>query len=124
MDDPRDDAGPARLVAGAKSGPIVSVKVLVKQDVVAPVWVCLKLVRATVHWPSARLVSQKDICESATDLLGYLIQRHVLSRSGGALDLKIVAVVSVVLQQCTDDQRIDRHPDRTAPIRVTAEHTG
>src|SRR5262245_41130568 len=121
MDDPRDDAGPARLVAGAKSRPIVSVKVLVKQNVVAPVWICLELVRAAVHRPSARLVFHEDSGEPATDNLGYLIQRHVLSRSRGALDLKTVAIVSVVLQQCTDDQRIDRHPDGTAPIRVATE---
>src|SRR5689334_2926561 len=44
--DPSDAAGPARLVAGADSGPVVAVEVFVEQKVVPPVGVSLELLRA------------------------------------------------------------------------------
>ena len=44
----RHQAGPAGLVAGADASPVVAVKVLVKQDVLAPVRVVLKLALPTV----------------------------------------------------------------------------
>src|SRR5262249_22177596 len=104
MHDPSDDAGPSCLVAGAQSGSVVSVEVLVKQDVVAPVRICLELLRTTVYWPSASLISQENLREPAADLLSYLVQRHVAPRTGRALDPKFVAVVHVVLQQSPNDQ--------------------
>src|SRR5688572_13232925 len=44
--DPGDDAGPASLVAGAKPSAVVAVKILVKQEAVAPVRIVLELLRA------------------------------------------------------------------------------
>src|SRR5262245_7528480 len=38
LDGPRDDAGPAGLVARAEPRPVVAVEVLVEQDEVSPVW--------------------------------------------------------------------------------------
>src|SRR5262245_17379976 len=103
MDDPGDNAGPAGLVAGPQSCPVVSMEVLVKQNVIAPVRIRLELLVGSVNRPTASLISQKDIREPASDLLGHLVKRHVPSRPGRALNLKIVAVVSVVLQQSSDD---------------------
>src|SRR4029077_517658 len=41
----------------------------------------------------------------------------------GALDLEGVAVVEVVLDERADDQHVHRHPDRTAPVGISAEHS-
>ena len=48
----------------------------------------------------------------------------MFSGAGGTFDCEVVAVVGVVLQQRADDERIDGHPDRAAPVRVAAEHAG
>ena len=44
------------------------------------------------------------------------------SGSRRTFDREIVSVVRVELQQRADDQAVDRHPDRAAPVRVAAEH--
>ncbi len=52
------------------------------------------------------------------------IKVHPIAGTGGALDLEIVAIITVILEQRADDQRVDREPDRAAPVRVSAEHPG
>src|SRR5512138_3419680 len=51
------ETGPAGLVAGAQSRPVIPVEVLIKQDVVAPVGVGLELLRAAVDGSPAALVA-------------------------------------------------------------------
>src|SRR5262245_65116519 len=46
-----------------------------------------------------------------------------MARTGGAFDFEGVAIVEIKLQQPTQDQHIDRQPDRPAPIGVSAEHS-
>src|SRR5689334_18554078 len=58
--EPRDDAGPAGLVAGAQAGTVVAVEILVEQQVIAPVRVVLEDLRAAVHRAAAVLVFQED----------------------------------------------------------------
>ena len=53
-----DQAGPARLVAGAQPGAIVAVEVFMKKDEVAPVRVLLKLPDTAVDRTPAVLVPQ------------------------------------------------------------------
>ena len=43
---------------------------------------------------------------------------------GRALDLKLVAVEVVVALQRLDQQKVDREPDRPAPVGVAAEQAG
>src|SRR5262245_28268371 len=124
MDDACNNAGPTGLMACAQSRPIVSVEVFVEENVIAPVRVGLELVGAAVNRPPAVLISQKDIRETAADLLSHAVERHLPARPGGALDRKTVTVVGVVLEQRPDDQTVHRQPNRTAPIRVAAEHAG
>src|SRR5262245_31808352 len=57
---PRDNAGPAGLVAGAEAGAVVAVEVLVEEDVVAPVRVVLELLGAAVDRPTAAGVAPED----------------------------------------------------------------
>jgi hypothetical protein len=48
-----DDPGPSSLVAGTETGSVVTVKVLVEQNMIAPVRVFLKLRGAAVNWSAA-----------------------------------------------------------------------
>jgi hypothetical protein len=43
---PRDDSRPACLVVGPEPSPVVTMKILVEQQVVAPVRILLKLARS------------------------------------------------------------------------------
>src|SRR5262245_55688521 len=58
MHSPGDDAGPAGLMTGAEAGAVVAVKVFVEREVIAPVWVLLKLASAPVDRPPAMVVAQ------------------------------------------------------------------
>src|SRR5262249_14347705 len=60
FDQLRDDTGPARLVAGPKTRPIVTVEIFVEQDVISPLGIGLKFFRTSIHRPPARPISQKD----------------------------------------------------------------
>src|SRR5262245_27561386 len=103
MHDPGNGTGPTRLVAGAEAGAVVAVKVLVEQEVVAPVRVLLKLAAAPVDRPPASLVSQEDTGQPTRDLLGDLIQRHLPPGARGTFDGELVAIVPVIVQQDPDD---------------------
>src|SRR5215472_17117157 len=124
MHGPRYDPCPSSLVARAETGPVVAVKVLVKEQVVAPVRILLELPGSPKHGPPSILVLQEDAGEPARNLVRHLIKRHLTSGAGRTLDGEVVAVIHVILQQGADDQRIDGHPDRPAPVRIAAEHAG
>ena len=68
-----NDASPSGLMAGSKPCAIVPVEVLVKQDVIAPVWVFLKLTRSSVHWPLALLIPQENAGQPSRKLLSDLV---------------------------------------------------
>ena len=62
-------------------------------------------------------------CESAvSDILRDLEHIHSSVRSGGAFDFEVVAVIGVEFQKSANNQRVDGHPDRSAPVRISAEH--
>ena len=69
---------PAGLMTGTESRAIVAMKVLVKEDVVAPVGICLEFLRATIDSSPAVFVAQTDTGESVGDLLAYLEEVHHL----------------------------------------------
>src|SRR5215467_4977391 len=60
MHRPRDDSGPPGLVAGAETCAIVTMKIFIEQDEIAPVRVLLKLAVASVHRSSSIPVSKKN----------------------------------------------------------------
>src|SRR5215467_5080445 len=119
-----EDTGPAGLMASTEAGAVVAMKVLVERQVITPVWVFLKRAGTPVDWPPAMVVPQKHADQPALDLLGDLIQIHLSARARGTFDREITAVIGVILQQAPDDQGVDRHPDRSAPVGVAAEHAG
>ena len=62
--------------------------------------------------------------QPALDLPGHLEQGHQLPGPGRALHLELVAVEGIQIQEAPDDEHVDRHPDRAAPVGVPAEHSG
>src|SRR6516162_9366766 len=115
-------SGPSGLVACPQPGAIVAMKVLVEQDVVAPVRIGLKLLGTTIDRPSPLLVAAEDTLQAVGNLPAHFEQVHQLARTGGALDPKVIPVVVIELKQSANYQDIDGHPDRTPPVRVAAEH--
>jgi len=81
-----DDACPPRLMAGTEACAVVSVKVLVKQDVVAPARVGLERLGAAVHGTPPRGIAQEHAHEPPADFHGDLPEIHHLARAGRALD--------------------------------------
>ena len=92
---PGDDPGPAGLMAGAESGPVVAVEVLVEAG----------SDRASADLPGTSgcrrrpavgrpCLFRKMLRKPARDLLGDLIQVHLPAGAGGAFDGEVVAVVA------------------------------
>ena len=121
---PRDDAGPSGLVTRTQAGAVVAVEVLVEQEVITPVRVLLKFAGRSIERTPPVIVPQKDAGQPTRDFLGNLIQRHVPARARWTFDGEIIPVVAVILQEGPDDQAVDGHPDRSAPVGVAAEHAG
>jgi hypothetical protein len=88
----------------------------------APVWVRLEQMRATEDRTPAVGIPLEDAVQTTSHLLCNFEESHVPSRAGRALHLEAISVIHVVLQQRAQDQRIDRHPDRPAPVGVAAKH--
>ncbi len=99
-------------------------EVLIELNQVPPVRVLLQFACATVHRPPSGGVPQENAGQPAADFLRNLVQVHLLSAARWTLDGKAIAVIAVILQQRTNEQRIDGHPNRSAPIRIAAEHAG
>lgn len=93
MDELGHEPGPAGLMAGAQSRPVVAVEIFVKEDVIAPMGIGLELLCAAVYRTPAALIAQEDPSEPVGDLLAHLEEVHHLSRPCGAFDLEVVAVV-------------------------------
>ena len=117
-------ASPASLVAGADAGAVVAVEILVEQDQVAPMRVDVERLGAAIERAPSVGPAPEDGEDSAGNLLSDLEQREQLAGTGRAFDLEALAIVAVQVEECPHDQLIDRHPYRTAPVRVAAEAAG
>jgi hypothetical protein len=60
-----DETGPTGLVVGADTGAGITVKILVKQDQIAPVGVALKFLLVREHGTASVGVTQKNIAQAA-----------------------------------------------------------
>src|SRR5262249_30654055 len=110
------------LMAGPESGPVVAVEVLVKQEVIAPMEIFLKLPVAPVNRTLAIRVPEKDPSEPTRDLFSHLEQGSLLPGTRGTFDGEIVAIVQMILKQRPNDQNVHGHPDRSPPVGIAAEH--
>ncbi len=111
-------------MTGAQAGAVVSMKILVEQDIVPPVRIALEFLNTAVHGPPPRFIAQEDPSQTVGDFTRHFEQIHLVARAGGALDFKVVAIVEVERQQSADEERVQRHPDGTTPVGVTSEHAG
>src|SRR5215510_9021295 len=66
------ESRPACLVAGPQSGAVVTMKVLVEEEVVAPMGVRLERLGPPVDGPATAFIAQKDAREPRCDLPGHL----------------------------------------------------
>ena len=62
--------------------------------------------------------------EAFGQLVGDLGEVEASSRAGGEFGGEGVAVVGVVFAEGFDEEEVDRHPDRAAPVGVAAEEAG
>src|ERR1700691_5842351 len=108
----------------AHSGTGGAVKVLVKQNQVSPMRVCLELLQFAEDRATALFVTQKDVCHPARQLPRYVPQRPHVSRSSRKLNSKIVTEIVVELLQGFDQEEIHRKPDGATPVRIASEQSG
>src|SRR5262249_20476619 len=103
---------------------IVAMKIFIEHNVVAPVGIILEFPGATVHGAISFLVPQENALEPARNLPSDLEEVHVFAGPGGAFDFEIVAIKLVEVEQPSYQETVDGHPDRPAPVRISAEHAG
>src|SRR5256885_17203857 len=79
-------------MARADPGAVVAVEVLVKQDQVAPVWVALELLGATVDRSPPVAAAKEDPREPPRQLGGHLPEVELRPRARGAVHRERVSV--------------------------------
>ena len=75
----RHESSPACLVAGANSGAVIPVKVLIKQEMVPPLGILLEERFAAEDWPPAFAIAKKNADQPLRKLSCHLPERRVLS---------------------------------------------
>src|SRR5262245_27225272 len=92
-----NDSSPSRLVARTETSTVVAMEILVKVEVIAPVWVLLKFPRSPIDRTPSFVVAKKDAGQTPVNFFGDLIKVHAVSRAGGTFNSEIISIVSVVL---------------------------
>jgi hypothetical protein len=108
-------------MAGTYSGPVIPVKVLMKWDMIAPVFVVLEDYVAAKHRTLTLFITQKDACEAAREFISNLPQCHLRPRAGRKFYQEIVTVEPIVFLQHLCEEEIEREPDRPALVGIAAE---
>src|ERR1700677_1920350 len=98
-------------------------KVLVKQNVVAEVRIGGEFGVIFEHRPLAISALQEKARQTTPQFLGYLVQAEEFSGPRRAFDFEVIAVVVMKSLQGLDDEKVDRHQNGTAPVRVAAEQS-
>src|SRR5262245_14477775 len=122
MHRPRDEAGPAGLMARANARAVVALEILVEEQTITPVRVLLESLIPAKHRAASVGIAEKRRAQSSADLLSHLEERHPAPGPCRALDRELRAVVAIVLKEPANDQDVDREPHRSAPVRVAAKH--
>jgi hypothetical protein len=100
----------------------ITVKIFVKKDIIAEPGIFLFETRLAEYRPVALFVPKKEPGQTPGELGGDLAEMEQPAGPCRTLDLKVVAVIAVKPLQGLDNQKVDRHPDRSAPVGVAAEH--
>src|SRR5262245_2499906 len=102
----------------------VAVEEFVKQHIIAELRVLLLDWRVAKDRAMTVRVAEKDAAQPASKLLGNFAEMQHRARSHRAFDPEVVAIIAVKPLQRLDEEKVDRHPDRTTPVRVAAKHSG
>ena len=76
--DAGNQSGPTGLMVGSQSSTVITVKVLVKLQVIPPLRIGLKLLCAPVDRPPAVLILQEGPSQPIGDLFAHLEEIHQL----------------------------------------------
>ena len=104
------------MVGGAEAAAGFGVEVFVEKERVA--------VAPAVAGSGAVGAGEEEGGEAVGQLVGDLGKVEASSRAGGKFGGESVAVVGVVFAEGFDEEEVDRHPDRAAPVGVAAEEAG
>src|SRR5215469_13580852 len=115
FDQLRNQARPTSLVAGADTGPIVSMKIFMELNKVAPVGVFLKLLLASVNRP-AITIAQENAHEPVRNVSGHFPEICLLTPARRTFDLERVAKEVVEPLQGFHQEEVQREPDRASPV--------
>ena len=121
---PGNDSCPSGLMTCPYSGPVISMEIFIEQDVILPVRIILEFPCSSINRSFILFVFKKYAGKPFADILRNLIQIHKVSGSCRTFNFKIIAIICDILVQSPDNQCIYRHPDGSAPVGITAEHTG
>src|SRR5260370_24409300 len=108
-------------MAGANPAPIITVKIFVKKNEIAPVRIALKKFRAACHGAAAGRIAKENVNEPPGNFRRYLPEIGFGAGMRGALDFKIFAVVVVEFLQGFHEQIVHRKPDGPAPVGISAK---
>src|SRR5258705_12371690 len=86
-----DQPGPPRLVGRAEAGTVVTVEVLMKEEVVTPSEIGLHPLHAAEARPASVLVDEEKRDQPLPEIGGDDVERDVGSRSGRVFDGELVA---------------------------------
>src|SRR5712691_3387462 len=111
-------------MTGANARAVIAVKVLVKQEHIAPMRVLLKFLHATVDGTPALGIAQENARQPTREFRGHLPEGYLALGAGWKGYGQAIAVKVVQLLQRLDQQVVDRKPDGAAPVRVTPEQPG
>src|SRR4051812_8549984 len=107
----------------ATAAAIVAMKVLVEQKIVLEVWIRLKFFVAAEDGAPPVRAAPEEFEQAAAQLVSDLLERQHDAGTGRAFDGESVAVVLMEAAQIFDQEIVDLHPDRSAPVRVAAEQS-
>src|SRR6267378_2965833 len=112
---------PTGLVVCTDPGSIVSVKVFIEKDEVAPVGIVLKELRAAHHRPAAIRIAEKNANESPGYFRCDLPEIGFRAGMRGTFNFEVLAVVMVIFLERFHQQIVNRKPDGPAPVRIPAK---
>src|SRR5262245_54850674 len=99
----------------------VAIEILVKEQVIAPMFILLKLRVSVEDGPPPGGAALENRSQAPRQLHTYIPQVQMAPRPRWAFDREAVTEIPVEFLQRFNDQIVDRKPNRAAPVRVAAE---
>src|ERR1043166_8400929 len=100
---------------------VVAMKIFVEEQQFFPRRIVGKARRPAVTWPAPAFVRQKQPAQSRVQFVRDLTQIFELAGPRRTFHPQAVAVKMVIPLERLDQQIINRHPDRAAPVGIAAK---